>query len=236
MPVSSQGTAHHRILVMRHPETVANVRHFLSGREDVDLTPRGEEQLRRAIDAIVAWRPDRVWCSPMSRCQAIGREAAFRLGVPFVVHETMVEIDFGSVANAPFDKVAAMGYPFPWRLDASGHSVAAPGAEDFEHLRARGKALLEELRPLSGRTACVTHGGFTRGLLGAVFDTPLDTFWNVSLTNVSSQVLTCDGETFRINALGLAPEEVIARSEHPEYLGDDTTQTISGVVAHEDRH
>lgn len=230
MGVSSRGTAHHRILVMRHPETVANIEHFLSGRQDVDLTPHGEEQLRSAIEAVVAWRPDRIWSSPMSRCQAIGREAAYRLGVPFEVHENLVELEFGSVQGVPFSEVAKMGYPFPWRLDESGHSVAAPGAEDFEHLRARAKALLDELRPLSGRTACITHGGFTRGLLGAIFDTPFQTFWNVSLSNVSSQVLTCDGETFRINALGLAPEEVVARAQHPEYLGNDTTQTISGVV------
>lgn len=217
----------HRILVMRHPETVANTERFLSGRKDVELTPAGERQLMQAIEAVVAWKPDRVWSSPLLRCQAIAKEAAFRLGVPFEVHMNLQEIEFGSVQDAKFAEVAAMGYPFPWRIDENGHSVAAPDAEDFEHLRVRAKALLEELRPLEGRTACVTHGGFTRGLLGAVFDTPLDTFWNISISNVSSQVLTCDGQTFRLAALGLAPAEVVARSQHPEYLGNDTTQSIS---------
>lgn len=217
----------HRILVMRHPETVANTEKFLSGRKDVELTSAGERQLMQAIEAVVAWKPDRVWSSPLLRCQAIAKEAAFRLGVPFEVHTNLQEIEFGSVQDAKFAEVAAMGYPFPWRIDENGRSVAAPGAEDFEHLRVRAKALLEELRPLEGRTACVTHGGFTRGLLGAVFDTPLDTFWNISISNVSSQVLTCDGTTFRLAALGLAPAEVVARSQHPEYLGNDTTQSIS---------
>ncbi|MDD5800681.1 MAG: histidine phosphatase family protein [Coriobacteriales bacterium] len=226
----------HRILVMRHPETVANTGRFLSGRKDVELTPAGERQLMQAVDAIVAWRPDRVWSSPLSRCQAIGREAAFRLGVPFEVHMNLQELEFGSVQDVPFDEVARMGYPFPWHIDAQGHSMPAPGAESFEHLRVRAKAFLEELRPLTGRTACVTHGGFTRGLLGAVFDTPLDTFWNISISNVSSQVLTCDGTTFRLAALGLAPQEVITRSMNPSLLGNDTTQSISGVIQHENRN
>lgn len=225
-----------RILVMRHPETVANTEHFLSGRKDVELTPHGEEQLMQAVEAIVAWRPDRVWSSPLSRCQAIGREAAFRLGVPFEVHMNLQELEFGSVQDMKFADVAKSGYPFPWHLDEDGRSLPAPGAESFEHLRARAKDFLEELRPLEGRTACVTHGGFTRGLLGAVFDTPLDTFWNVSISNVTSQVLTCDGRTFRLAALGLAPQEVITRSMNPELLGNDTTQTISGVIEHEDRN
>ena len=82
----------------------------------------------------------------------------------------------------------------------------------------------------------MTHGGLTRGLLGAVFDTPLETFWNVSNTNVSSQVLTCDGTTFRLAALGLAPREVVARAKDPSLMGNDTTQTISGVIEHEDRN
>ena len=76
----------HRILVMRHPETVANTERFLSGRKDVELTSAGERQLMQAIEAVVAWKPDRVWSSPLLRCQAIAKEAAFRLGVPFEVH------------------------------------------------------------------------------------------------------------------------------------------------------
>ena len=221
---------------MRHPETVANTRRFLSGREDVELTERGERERLEAIEAVCAWGPDRVWSSPLSRCTTIAEAAAERLHVPFEVHENLVELEFGSVQNVPYDEVAELGYPFPWHLDERGRSIAAPGAEDFEHLRARAKALLAELLPLEGRTACVTHGGLTRGLLGAVFDTPLETFWNVSISNVSSQVLTCDGTTFRLAALGLAPREVVARAKDPSLMGNDTTQTISGVLEHEDRN
>ena len=192
-----------RILVMRHPQTTANVGHLLSGTEDVDLTGEGERQMFRAIDALVAWAPDRIWTSPLSRCRAIGEEAAARLGVPCEVHDNLHEIEFGSV---------------------QGLTVA----EVRDQLVSRGAALLDELRPLEGRTACVTHGGFTRALLGAVFGTPLSTFWNVCLPNVSSQVLTCDGDAFSLAALALAPEEVVRRAKSPELIGTDTTKDIAG--------
>ena len=44
---------------MRHPETVANTRRFLSGREDVELTERGERERLEAIEAVCA-NPDYV--------------------------------------------------------------------------------------------------------------------------------------------------------------------------------
>ena len=65
-------------------------------------------------------------------------------------------------------------------------------------------------------------------LLGAVFGTPLSTFWNVCLPNVSSQVLTCDGDAFSLAALALAPEEVVRRAKSPELIGTDTTKDIAG--------
>lgn len=217
----------HRILVMRHAQTVANVTHVLSGRTDVDLTPEGESQMFRAIDALVAWAPDRIWTSPLSRCKAIGEEAAVRLGVECEVNELLSEMEFGSVQGMTVSEVRELEYDFPWQRDAFGASVPAPGAESFEDVYARAYDLLDELFPLTGRTACITHGGFMRALLGAVFETPLTTFWNVSLPNVSSQVLTCDGERYSIEALGLAPEEVVRRAKNPELIGNDTIKNIS---------
>ncbi len=217
----------HRILVMRHAQTVANVTHVLSGRSDVDLTPEGEHQMFRAIDALVAWAPDRIWTSPLSRCKAIGEEAAARLGVECEVNELLSEIEFGSVQGMTVSQVRDLEYDFPWQRDAFGASVPAPGAESFEDVYGRAYDLLDELFPLTGRTACITHGGFTRALLGAVYEIPLTTFWNVSLPNVSSQVLTCDGECYGVAALGLAPEEVVRRAKNPELIGNDTIKNIA---------
>ena len=84
-----------RILVTRHPETRANIAGTLSGRSDVDLSAEGEDQMYRAIRAIVAWRPDRIWTSPLSRCQSIAREAANALGIPCEVNPNLADIEFG---------------------------------------------------------------------------------------------------------------------------------------------
>lgn len=215
-----------RILFMRHPQTVANVQHFLSGRKNVDLTPEGERQMFRAIDAIEAWRPDRILTSPLARCKAIGEEAADRLGISCVIMDDLAEIEFGSAQGLTVAQLRTQGYDFPWSRDEEGHSLPAPGAESFEDLMGRATGVLGELSQLSGRTACLTHGGFTRALVGAALHIPLETFWNLMLPNVSSQVLSWDGGRYTLAALGLSPEEVKLRAEHPELLGMDTTVTM----------
>lgn len=203
----------HRILAMRHPETLANTEHFFSGRRDVALTERGEYQRKRAVDALQAFAPDRIWCSPLSRCADLAAMAAARLGIEAEVVDDLVEIEFGVLEGTHF-KGAFQGdiWQFPWPLDENGHSMPAEGAESFEHVSERAQRVLDRLRPLSGRTALVTHGGFSRVLLATIYGMPLDRFWYVHLFNASSAFYTCNGKDFYLGGFNLSPDEVIARA------------------------
>ena len=54
-----------RILVMRHPQTVANIDHVLSGRSDVDLTEEGVRQLFRSARRRPTPSAYRARCTPI---------------------------------------------------------------------------------------------------------------------------------------------------------------------------
>lgn len=217
-----------RILFMRHPETVSNTQHFFSGRLDVPLTPHGEEQRKRAVEALVAFGPDRIFCSPLSRARGLAEEAAQRLGVSCTPLDDLLEIDFGPLEGKTVAEVMGAGASFPWPVDERGVSHPPEGAESFEHLRDRCLRVLETLRPLTGRSACVTHGGYLRMLTAAVYDIPLTRFWDQHVLNVSSHYLTCDGSTFALGGFNLSPEEVIAHATMPnEYDTRDIWGTRS---------
>lgn len=211
-----------RILVMRHPETPANTEHFFSGRRDVPLTERGLEQRAHGVEALVAFAPERIWCSPLSRCRGLAEEAGERLGIPVRVDDDLVELDFGELEGTRFESSNSGRALFPWPLDDEGHSLPVPGAESFEHATARARHLMSELIPLVGRTALVTHGGFSRILIAAMYDIPYDRFWNVHLANVCSAYYTCNGKSFYLGGFNLVPEEVIERSttQNPYDLRD----------------
>lgn len=204
-----------RVLFMRHPETVSNVEHFFSGRLDVPLTPNGERQRDRAVGALVAFAPDRLFCSPLSRARGLAEMAAERLGVPCTPLDDLLEIDFGPLEGMDVSRAMNEGLGFPWPLDERGVSQPPAGAESFERLRERTARVLDLLRPLEGKSACVTHGGYLRMLMACAYDIPLARFWDMHVLNVSSLYFTCDGQGFALGGFNLSPEEVVAHATQP---------------------
>ena len=108
----------HRILFMRHPESVANTQRFFSGRRDVELTEHGVEQRDHAVRALVAFHPDRIWTSPLSRCKDMAQMAASELGIPCEVKDDLAEMDFGILESKRFadaeEILKPYGLTFPW--------------------------------------------------------------------------------------------------------------------------
>lgn len=204
-----------RVLFMRHPETISNTEHFFSGRLDVPLTPHGQRQRDRGVEALVAFSPERIYCSPLSRARGLAERASDRLEVDCIPLDDLLELDFGPLEGKKVQAARGEGLLFPWPVDASGHSQPPVGAESFEHLHERALRVLDLLRPLEGRTACVTHGGYLRMLMATVYGIPIERFWDMHILNVSSLYFTCDGSTFALGGFNLSPEEVVAHATQP---------------------
>ena len=210
----------HRILFMRHPETIANTQGFLSGRRDVPLTENGVIQRDRAVEALVAFMPDRIWTSPLSRCRDMGQMAAQRLGLTLEVKNDLAEIDFGILEGVSFAEartvLAPYGLTFPWGSDEQNHSQPAPYAESYEAVRIRCQHILDELIALDGRTVCLTHGGYLRCMMGQILKTPANTACGVHLANTSSVYFTSNsGNDLKLGGFNLDPQEVIYASTTP---------------------
>lgn len=201
-----------RVLFMRHPQTVSNVEHFFSGRLDVGLSELGKRQAAEAADALVAWRPDRIVTSPLSRCHAIADAAAEALGIEVIEDERLIEIEFGAIEGVPVAELSERGFTFPWPI-VDGHSVTAEGGESFEELIARARSFVSWVATQPGKTACVTHGGLTRAVFAAVYDIPVERFWYHVFVNVSSQVFVSNGRHLVLQTSGLLPAELKARAE-----------------------
>ena len=56
-----------RVLLMRHAQTFANANDYFLGQLDEGITEVGEQQSRRAVAGLVAWKPDRIVTSPLLR-------------------------------------------------------------------------------------------------------------------------------------------------------------------------
>ena len=113
------------LILARHGQTAANATGLLLGRLDPDLTELGRRQAMALAGAVTG--ADRVVCSPLRRARA----TADFLGLPVVIDERWIEVDYGIFDGSPLGHVPHEVWD-RWRADPEyvpqgGESLAAVG-------------------------------------------------------------------------------------------------------------
>jgi broad specificity phosphatase PhoE len=179
------------ILLVRHPETQANVSGRLIGRGDSTFTHVGLRQLRRVPRKIAEFGPQRVWCSPLERAHRLAVLAARRAGVPLVVDERLLELDFGDAEGLTFEEIASAGIEFNYQ---SREEPVAPGGESRGDIERRSAAFCDELIAFGGRHAIVTHGGVVRASLVHLLGLESTDIWAFHIHNAQlARIHVIDG-------------------------------------------
>lgn len=195
-----------RLLLMRHGQTCANAAGYFLGGRDEGVTEQGEEQSRRAVAGLAAWRPDRIFTSPLSRCRTlIAEPAAAALGVPCTVDERIREFDFGPLEGRTYAEVVEEDLPFPWGPGAK-RWPPAEGGERMEDFVARLSAAAHDYEQLEGRTAVICHGGVIRGFFSVWFSLGPDEINRLVVPNVSSAIFRSAPGNVSLECFGLSPE------------------------------
>lgn len=198
-------TQRSEVLIMRHPQTVANAEHRYLGCRNASLTPLGEEQKKRAIEGIVAYAPTRIVSSPLDRCLAVADPAAQRLQVELIVDERIRELDFGALEGLTHDEGVAAGLCFPW-----GETAPAWPCQDAEPIDAFARRTMDAAHSLarySGKTAVLAHGGVTRAIVAFWLHIPAEHLWTMTVKNVQSALFSFDEEHRAfLERFGLEPE------------------------------
>ncbi len=184
-------TEERRILLVRHPETEANVDGRFIGRGDASFTERGEAQARLLVDAIVAFGPDAVWTSPLRRTRVVADAAAEQLGSTPVVDARFSELDFGTAEGLTYEQTVESGVTFDF---TSEDVPVAPGGESRRDIYERvAEALADIVRP-GERVAIVTHGGVFRSAITHLLGLPLSAIWAFHIHNGSiADIRVVDG-------------------------------------------
>lgn len=145
-----------RVLLLRHGQTELSVQRRYSGRGNPPLTGLGREQARRAakrlagIEDIAA-----IVSSPLTRAEVTADVVGSGVGVAVTLSDGLIETDFGAWEGLTFAEAADRDPQLhaSWLGDTS---VAAPGGESFDEVRARvGDTLRTLLAAHAGRTLLV---------------------------------------------------------------------------------
>lgn len=150
MPDSQQ------VWLVRHGETAWSRTGQHSGRNDLPLTPHGEQEALQVKELLAAQSFDRVLCSPLQRarrtCELAGMLAAAE------IDPDLQEWDYGGCTGYTQDQLRERwpGWTI-WR-------GPVPNGESLADIAARAQRVAVKLRTLSGRTLVFAHGHFLRVL------------------------------------------------------------------------
>ncbi len=170
-----------RILLVRHPETTANIEGCYVGRGDTPLTPRGIRQIALLSSAIHDFAPQVIWTSPLERAAIVAGRAATDTGLTARVDDRLTELDFGQAEGLTYAEAIEQGVTFDF---ASEHRPVAPGGESRRDiLRRTSRAIDEILTEPEDRIAIVTHGGVLRSALVYLLELPISAIWAFQIDN-----------------------------------------------------
>ncbi len=168
------------ILIVRHPETEANINGRFVGQGESPYTDLGHVQARRLPKKIHRFEPDAIWTSPLLRARVVAERAARLSALPLHVEPRLLELDFGSAHALTWEEITEAAIPFNYR---SADDPVAPGGESRKQLQERVGQLVNEAHAAGGRHVFVCHAGVMRAALACVLGLSGDQLWAFSIKN-----------------------------------------------------
>jgi broad specificity phosphatase PhoE len=162
------------LLVVRHPETEANVNGRFVGQGESPYTAIGRRQARRLPAKIARFRPDAIWSSPLQRALVVAKRARQLTRVELTVDPRYIELDFGEAHALTWEEIAEAGIAFNYR---AADQPVAPGGESRNQLQARVADAVDEACEVGGRHAIVCHAGVMRAILVHTLGLSGDQLW-----------------------------------------------------------
>jgi len=142
------------VCVVRHGETAWTVTGQHTGRTDIPLSPRGEEQARKLGAQLGGMRFSDVFTSPLQRARRTCELAGF--GSTAIVDADLAEWDYGDYEGRRTSEIRAERAT--WGLFEDG----CPNGESAADVAARADRVIDRLRRRSGHVLLFGHRDMLR--------------------------------------------------------------------------
>jgi phosphoserine phosphatase len=172
-----------KILLTRHGHVDGIKPERFRGRAPLDLTERGRADAQAVAKRIAgAWKPSRIYTSPMGRCIATGAAIAKACGIAAEICDDLNDIDYGAWQFKTFDEARNADAKLFVAWFATPHLVRFPNGESLQDLVARAANVLRFVlqRHLDDTIVLVGHDSVNRALLLELLDQPLSAYWRVA--------------------------------------------------------
>ncbi|HVT05394.1 MAG TPA: histidine phosphatase family protein [Thermoanaerobaculia bacterium] len=180
-----------QILLVRHGETLDNIRGVAQGWSDSVLSDRGLQQVQRLAERIGACGPTALYSSNLPRAVSSALEVARATGLEPRVLDDLRELNCGEWEGSTFVDVQRAEPDF-FRRWTKDMSLACPGGESFVHLAERMKRALDRIQGDDGdgrgTVVIVSHGLAIRVAATLLLGLPLETSRSFAQDNAALNI------------------------------------------------
>lgn len=151
-----------RLLLVRHGQSLANVRQELEGWGDSPLSERGQQQAALVADRLFSFQPIAVlYTSPLRRAAQTAAAIGQRLGLVPIPHDGLKELNTGQADGTTRAEFRRRHPLLGARWMADDLSLRLPGGESLGEHRERALATLHDIasRHSDETVIVVSHGG-----------------------------------------------------------------------------
>ncbi len=186
-----------KLILVRHCQAEGNLKRYFQGCIDSDITPLGEEQIKR-VGLFLKDEPiDVIYVSSKIRAKKTAEGIDRYHGVPMITDDRIVEINAGSWEGVLLTEISEK-YPEQFRNWREHPEIfQADGGETMEQVYNRvSAAIMDIVRANPGKTVCaVSHGCAIRNMMCFLHGKPLSEIKSVVLgTNTAVNVIEFDDE------------------------------------------
>lgn len=189
------------LLLIRHGQSVSNVRGVFTGHLDLELTELGHRQAQLTAEFILAnYQVDAVYASDLCRAAHTGRAVAEPLGLPLQTDTRLREIYAGIWEGKSFDELTE-NYPAYAVFRGDIGTCQTDGGESVAQLSSRVlDAVTQIARSNEGKTVVIaTHATPIRAVMTHCKGLPLAQMKDVAwVTNASVTEVIYENGTMRL--------------------------------------
>ncbi|MGO1371037.1 MAG: alpha-ribazole phosphatase [Senegalia sp. (in: firmicutes)] len=170
------------LIILRHPETIANKEKLYIGQTESDYTEKGIKQFNEILEDF-KYDIDHIYTSPLNRCKILAKELGKKLDVDFELIESLNEMNFGIFDSKNYKEVQKL-YQKAWNkwiVDYINYTI--PEGESLRDLYERVEEFLNELKKKEdGTFLLITHGGVIQTLITLLLDLDIDDRWHFKIS------------------------------------------------------
>lgn len=177
-----------KLILIRHPETVANAQRLIYGHADWGYSERGDASSQKAADYVkknykkyLESSETRILATPLSRTKILADKIADGTDIKVEIEESLIELNVGILENLSLEQVEAQ-FTEEWKNFSSKNvDYRIPQGESWRDVYHRVEPFMESLKEQKGTIIAVTHAMVIRSILAHILSMDLNSTWHFKI-------------------------------------------------------